>query len=305
MPLTNSKSQQFSSYCTDTQLYVLNVYIHFVSLSYGSFKPKSGLTPKELAKELQEIRREIDSRNMDLKRVGGSQNTIVMITQQPFLRKDSEASSFLHSRPELNAHNRTCILDDGSRFFLRKRENFLGGRGKGTAHSAIRNDTRTIGNLLSKSMAELLKESDLLKIKSIASKERQKNEELAKERSQLFHENESEKENGLWVDKYAPKVFTQLLSPERTNREVLKAIKLWDTYVFKTKKNVPQDSFRSNEGSDASHISSPKSVKKKKFMDEDKNDENEEITGTDSKNVSTYGCVLMSSIVPLCIHGQH
>ena len=101
------------------------------------------------------------------------------------------------------------------------------------------------------------------------------------------------------MDKYAPKVFTQLLSPERTNREVLKAIKLWDTYVFKTKKNVPQDSFRQKEGSDASHISSPKSVKKKKFMDEDKNDENEEITGTDNKNVRMHGCIMMTSIVSI------
>ena len=265
--------------------------LHFVSPSYGSCKPKSGLTPKELAKELQEIRREIDSRNMDLKRLGGSQNTVVMITQQPFLRKDSEASSFLHSRPELSAHNRTCILDDGSRFFLRKRENFLGGRG--SAHSAVRNDTRTIGNLLSKSMTDLLKEADLLKIKSIANKEREKSEEIAKEQYQLLHANMNgnEKENGLWVDKYAPKAFTHLLSPERTNREVLKAIKLWDTYVFKAKKNVPQDSFRPKEGSDLPHISSPKSSKKKKLMDEDKNDKNEEISGTDSKNVRTHGCI--------------
>ena len=38
----------------------------------------------------------------------------------------------------------------------------------------------------------------------------------------------------LWVDKYAPKSFSQLLSAEKTNREVLKALKLWDPYVFKT-----------------------------------------------------------------------
>ena len=38
----------------------------------------------------------------------------------------------------------------------------------------------------------------------------------------------------LWVDKYAPKSFSQLLSAEKTNREVLKALKLWDAFVFKT-----------------------------------------------------------------------
>jgi chromosome transmission fidelity protein 18 len=36
------------------------------------------------------------------------------------------------------------------------------------------------------------------------------------------------------VDKYAPRSFTQLLSPEKINREVLKALKKWDRFVFKT-----------------------------------------------------------------------
>lgn len=35
------------------------------------------------------------------------------------------------------------------------------------------------------------------------------------------------------MDKYAPHSFTQLLSPEKINREVLKALKKWDRYVFK------------------------------------------------------------------------
>eukprot|EP01033_Poteriospumella_lacustris_P016115 gene16115-11530_t len=37
----------------------------------------------------------------------------------------------------------------------------------------------------------------------------------------------------LWVDKYAPSSFTQLLSAEKTNRDVLKALKRWDRFVFK------------------------------------------------------------------------
>jgi hypothetical protein len=36
------------------------------------------------------------------------------------------------------------------------------------------------------------------------------------------------------VDKYSPKNFTQLLSPEKINREVLKAMKKWDPFVFKS-----------------------------------------------------------------------
>ena len=41
----------------------------------------------------------------------------------------------------------------------------------------------------------------------------------------------------LWVDKYTPATFSDLLSSSLTNREVLRAIRNWDPYVFK--KNRP------------------------------------------------------------------
>ena len=53
----------------------------------------------------------------------------------------------------------------------------------------------------------------------------------------LSHEAEGaggKREKLLWVEKYAPKSFSQLLSHEKTNREVLKAVKEWDSFVFKT-----------------------------------------------------------------------
>lgn len=37
----------------------------------------------------------------------------------------------------------------------------------------------------------------------------------------------------LWVDKHAPTSISHLLSDERTNREVLRALREWDPYVFK------------------------------------------------------------------------
>ncbi|MED6218397.1 hypothetical protein PIB30_026360 [Stylosanthes scabra] len=43
--------------------------------------------------------------------------------------------------------------------------------------------------------------------------------------TQMVHEQ-------LWVDKYAPKSFTELLSDEQTNREVLLWLKQWDSVVF-------------------------------------------------------------------------
>jgi chromosome transmission fidelity protein 18 len=47
----------------------------------------------------------------------------------------------------------------------------------------------------------------------------------------------SEKGGVLWVEKYSPNAFSQLLSSEKVNREVLKAVKGWDRYVFKDNDN--------------------------------------------------------------------
>lgn len=45
---------------------------------------------------------------------------------------------------------------------------------------------------------------------------------------------EGEGGGALWVDKYAPDGFRDLLSDEKINREVLRAVKTWDPFVFKT-----------------------------------------------------------------------
>jgi len=37
----------------------------------------------------------------------------------------------------------------------------------------------------------------------------------------------------LWVDKYSPRFFSDLLSDEKINREVLRALREWDPYVFR------------------------------------------------------------------------
>jgi chromosome transmission fidelity protein 18 len=39
-------------------------------------------------------------------------------------------------------------------------------------------------------------------------------------------------DNQLWVDKHAPTTFSHLLSDEQTNRNVLRALRAWDPYVF-------------------------------------------------------------------------
>lgn len=47
------------------------------------------------------------------------------------------------------------------------------------------------------------------------------------------HRRDMQLKQRLWVDKHAPTSISHLLSDERTNREVIRALKLWDPYVFK------------------------------------------------------------------------
>ncbi len=73
------------------------------------------------------------------------------------------------------------------------------------------------------------------------------------------------KKGALWVDKHAPSSFPQLLSDERTNREVLRALRAWDPYVFHRQQPTrPQGSIPYNDNS--KHVEDPSN--KKKFDDE-------------------------------------
>ncbi|KAJ8035506.1 Chromosome transmission fidelity protein 18-like [Holothuria leucospilota] len=56
---------------------------------------------------------------------------------------------------------------------------------------------------------------------------------------------EEQNRSNLWVDKYAPKHFTDLLSDDGVNRNILFWLKLWDTVVFgkeKKQRSKPQES---------------------------------------------------------------
>lgn len=54
----------------------------------------------------------------------------------------------------------------------------------------------------------------------------------------VLRRQEPQKANVLWLDKYKPKRFIDLLSDERTNREVLLWLKRWDRFVFPDKKTT-------------------------------------------------------------------
>ena len=52
-------------------------------------------------------------------------------------------------------------------------------------------------------------------------------------RANNSNSNSINRDDMLWVDKHAPHSFPHLLSDERTNREVLRALRGWDPYVFR------------------------------------------------------------------------
>ena len=56
----------------------------------------------------------------------------------------------------------------------------------------------------------------------------------------------------LWVDKYAPRTFMELLSDEQVNREVLKWVKSWHKIVFGGGNQNPSSSSFANSGNGAS-----------------------------------------------------
>lgn len=95
-------------------------------------------------------------------------------------------------------------------------------------------------NILGVPMSELLRRSEALQKASIASRCRvesqQKNNESMTDEEDDDEEKTSHKvssqNNYLWVDKHAPTSFSHLLSDESINREVLRALRAWDPYVF-------------------------------------------------------------------------
>lgn len=94
---------------------------------------------------------------------------------------------------------------------------------------------------------------------------------------------EQEQAQQLWVDKHAPSHFSHLLSDERTNREVLRALREWDPYVFK-KAPPPRpaafSNFRQN-GGDKSNNTSRKYGNSNETNNKDEDNEDTEIKSKD------------------------
>jgi chromosome transmission fidelity protein 18 len=94
------------------------------------------------------------------------------------------------------------------------------------------------GQVLGVSMQELRKridEEDKFEYFSLKEKEEQKALKDAQKKQELPVDPNAPRvvrESELWVDKFSPKHFMELLSDERTNRSVLTWMKEWDPFVF-------------------------------------------------------------------------
>ena len=217
--------------------------------SSSSIPPrKVKLTAHELALELQAMRKEL-GQNKD----AGSQSFVQLssefVSKEPLFWRDVGSASIVHSRPEMNKPHVTCVLASGARVFLHRR-----------SHRATSHTRMPAGSLLSKSIVELLKEAKAIEVHVLAQKQQieadLREKELYGTNAAVGGETEESEDSlkgsdgqKLWVEKYAPKSFSQLLSSERINRDVLKALKQWDAFVFKTGSGTAGSAAGSSSGS--------------------------------------------------------
>jgi len=106
-------------------------------------------------------------------------------------------------------------------------------------------------DLLSKPIDQLLLEIEQKSAEN-SKKESVKKEILEQEKMDDIKgisdsENEEEKDDLLWVDKYEPESFLDLVTEERTNRELLIWLKTWDKLVFPHKPKPQMAQFASHQ----------------------------------------------------------
>ena len=150
----------------------------------------------------------------------------------------------VHLVPRDGADATTCTLPSGQRVFLDSTAAATSRAAAGAAASAAVRRAGT--SLLKVPLAELNREVDRLMQAEIESTMQRASALVAGEDDDAEEAAADEAaaaalgvagasvgpKNGLWVDKYRPSRFTDLLSDERTNRDVLHFIKRWDTAVF-------------------------------------------------------------------------
>lgn len=233
--------------------------------NFTSYKPiyekARNPTPAEFAVELQHARQRMLNNNgtADSSVAHTLLNVTDMITQREHtIPKAADSEKFLHKFCEESASDHVpCILANGTRFYIRKRTDIS--KSPSSSNGSSENSLLGKGDLLSKPMSELQKEADRIQTEVLADR---KLREEARRNADLYgssvHDEDlciesalrsatetasssssgATEEKSLWVDKYAPMSFSQLLSEEKINREVLSALRAWSPYVFKSEEKA-------------------------------------------------------------------
>ena len=151
-------------------------------------------------------------------------------TQSKDILKKADGASLESRRylwifpPSQNACDVTITTPTGKRYFMKTSNE------RSLEDYSQKRKQRNPPMLLSKSVSDLLKEIDEERFKEGKEKEKEPEREVnssGSERS-LSHRDSAQ----LWVNKYAPRRFTELLSSEIINRSVLRWVKRWDPIVF-------------------------------------------------------------------------
>eukprot|EP00606_Chrysophyceae_sp_TOSAG23-5_P001360 GSChrysophyteH2.ASY1.ANO1.338.1 assembled CDS len=125
----------------------------------------------------------------------------------------------------------TTVLANGDRLFLRSRKSSVGSSSGSGSGSGSGSHGESSGNLLGQPMTALMEEARKVQVRCAA--QRAHREATAAAAAATASSDNFDEDKELWVSKHAPHNFSQLLSSERINRDVLRAVKQWDPYVFK------------------------------------------------------------------------
>ncbi|KAJ0410247.1 hypothetical protein P43SY_002579 [Pythium insidiosum] len=135
---------------------------------------------------------------------------------------DATTGTFLLSRPPIEVPSVSIVLPTGERRFVRKREKSILSATTSRSSAADIPEWKTLLPI-----SEMMIALEQRQIEAAARGGGGSTAATATRRPQA-----SVEQGVLWLDKYKPERFIDLLSDERTNREVLGWIKSWDAFVF-------------------------------------------------------------------------
>uniref|UniRef100_A0A8D2ZMK2 Chromosome transmission fidelity protein 18 homolog n=1 Tax=Scophthalmus maximus TaxID=52904 RepID=A0A8D2ZMK2_SCOMX len=175
------------------------------------------------------------------------------------------ASLLVLKRPPLEGEYISVTDSSGSRVYLRQKED----TGKKVVDSRLAPNSQGALGLLAVPISVLREQEAERRHQQVMEESQRLTELLTSSVNDVFVEPESREDEDdpgdaegqtsrLWVDRFSPRHYTELLSDDFTNRCLLKWLKLWDTVVFgRERKSRParsdrqaanQHSFKPNQG---------------------------------------------------------